>query len=134
MEGKVMKRIFSMTALAFACVGLVLLSAGCAKEEEGWKRFARSDEGKHSYAPESVFRKTEAIVAVTERVKHGRDSKTYRVEFHCTERRYVRTLMEDTASGAGKDAATFPQLTSRPPMEQVPQDSPAEKLFVIVCQ
>jgi hypothetical protein len=126
MEGKVMKRIFSMTALAFACVGLVLLSAGCAKEEEGWKRFARSDEGKHSYDPESVFRKTEAIVAVTERVKHGRDSKTYRVEFHCTERRYVRTLMEDTASG--------PQLTSRPPMEQVPEGSPAEKLFIIVCE
>jgi hypothetical protein len=129
-----MNRIVSFAALALACVGLVLLPTGCAKEEEGWKGLARSDEGRHSYAPESVFRKTEAIVAVTERVKHGDGSKTYRVEFHCTERLYVRTLMEATGPEAGKDAASFPRLTSRPPMEKVPPGSPAEKLLGIVCE
>jgi hypothetical protein len=129
-----MNRIVSFAALALACAGLVLLPTGCAKEEAEWKRFSRSNEGKHSYSPESVFRKTEAIVAVTERVKHGDGSKTYRVEFHCTERLYVRTLMEAKGPETGKDTASFPQLTSRPPMEKVPPGSPAEKLFDIVCE
>jgi hypothetical protein len=129
-----MNRIVSLATPALALAGLVLILAGCAKEEVGWERFARTDEGKHSYAPESIFRKTEAIVAVTEQVRHDGGSKTYRVEYHCAERLYVRTLIKETESEGGKEAATFHKLTSRPPMEKVPPGSPAERLFGIVCE
>ena len=134
MEGNVMKRAVSSAALILLCAGLVFLFAGCAKEKEGWKRFGSSDEGTHSYDPESVFRKTEAIVAVTEKVKQGNSWKTYRVEFHCTEKLYVRTLMKSSVSEGGEEAARFPQLASRPPMEEVPPGTPAEKLFEVVCE